>query len=86
MDRTDLYWQRRLGEVERRLEKVEAQLAALQQNPMNIGDYYTIEQMAKALGIHRVTVSKKIKSGLINAQKVGKTWRIPKEELTKIFD
>lgn len=86
MDRTDLYWQRRLGELERRLERVEAELAALQANPMNDGDYYTIDQMAKALGVHRLTVSRRIKSGLIKANKVGKTWRIPKEELKQIFD
>jgi len=85
MDRTDLYWQRRLGEMERRIEKLEAQLAAHRANPMNNGDYYTIKEFAEALGVSRLTVSRRIKTGVINAVKVGKTWRIPKDELDGIF-
>jgi len=83
---SDLYTLRRLGELERRIEKLEAKISAFQRNPLNDGDYYTIDQMAAALGVHRLTVSRRIKAGIIDAQKVGKTWRIPKDELEKIFD
>lgn len=86
MDKSDLYWQRRLVEVERRIEKLEAELLAQQQNPMNVGDYYTVDQMAVALSVCPLTIRRRIKQGLINAVKVGKTWRIPRSELKEIFE
>lgn len=86
MDRTDLYWQRRLGELERRVEKLEAELSANKINPDNRSECYSIDEFAAALGVHRLTISRRIKSGVINAVKVGKTWRIPKSELEKIFE
>ena len=86
MDRTDLYWQRRLGELERRLEKVEAQLAALRVSPTNASDFYSINEFAACLGVCRETVSRMIRNGIVDAVKVGKTWRIPKSEINKIFE
>lgn len=86
MDRTDLYWQRRLGELERRIEKLEAELSATKVNPANRSEFYSIDEFAAALGVHRLTISRRIKNGVINAVKVGKTWRIPKSELEKIFE
>ena len=85
MDRTDLYWQRRLGEMERRIERIEAELLANRANPMNTGDYYTVPQLASALNVCELTIRRKIRSGTITAVKVGKTWRIPKTELDEIF-
>lgn len=86
MDKTDLYWQRRLGEMERRIEKLEAQVNAYQQNPLNIGEYYTVPQFAVAMHVSELTIRRRIQSGVISAVKVGKTWRIPKSELTQIFE
>jgi len=85
MDKTDLYWQRQLGELERRVEKLEAEAEARRANPTNDSDYYTINEFAKALGVSRLTVSRRIRSGIIEAVKIGKTWRIPRTELGKIF-
>ena len=44
-DKTWLYWQRRLVEAERRIEKLEAQQNAFMVE--NVGDYLTVDQMAK---------------------------------------
>ena len=82
----DLYWQRRLGEMERRIEKAEARLSALEKNPTNNSDYYTIKEFAAALGVSRLTITRRIADGKIDAEKVGRTWRIPKTELHQIFD
>ena len=86
MDKTDLYWQRRLNELERRVEKLEAQVAAQRVNPTNHSDFYSVNEFAEALGVNRLTVSRRIWNGTINAVKVGKTWRIPKSELNQIFE
>jgi excisionase family DNA binding protein len=42
--------------------------------------------MAKALNVSPLTVRRKIQSGQITAQKIGKYWKIPKTELDQIFD
>lgn len=86
MTGSDLYWQRRLGELERRIEKLEAETAAIKRAPTNNSDYYSVEEMATALGVNRVTVVRKIQDGTIQAYKVGRRWKIPKSELEKIFE
>ena len=86
MDKNDLYWQRRILQIERRVEKLEAEISAMRVNPANHADYYTINEFANALGVNRVTVSRRIDKGIINAVKIGKTWRIPKSELDQIFE
>ena len=86
MDKTDLYWQRRMGEMERRVEKLEAQLAALRVSPTNNSDFYSIKEFAASMGVCRLTVSRMIQKGVIDAVKVGTTWRIPKSELAKVFE
>lgn len=83
MDKTDLYWQRRLGEIERRVERLEAEIRAV---PLNAGDFYTVDQFAKALCVRPITIRRRIKQGMIDAVKVGKTWRIPRSELKEIFE
>lgn len=85
-DKQMLYWQRRLVEAERRIEKLEAELNAFRVNPMNLGDYLTVDQMASALDVCPLTIRRRIKQGAIKAQKVGKTWRIPRNELNEIFE
>jgi len=86
MDKQDLYWQRRLVELERKVELLDAEVNAFRQNPMNVGDYYTVDQMASALDVCPLTIRRRIKQGAINAVKVGKTWRIPRNELKEIFE
>ena len=86
MDRTDLYWQSRLLELERRIEKLEAESRARSVNPSNDSDCYTIAEMAQALGVSRLTISRRIQSGVITAVKVGRNWKIPKSELKRIFE
>lgn len=83
-EKTWLYWQRRLVEAERRIEKLEAQQNAYMVE--NVGDYLTVDQMARALDVKPITIRRRIKSGAIRAQKIGKTWRIPRNELTEIFE
>ena len=86
MDRSDLYWQSRLRELERRIEKLEAESRARQANPNNDSDCYTINEFAKALGVSRLTISRRIQTGVINAVKIGRNWKIPKTELNKIYE
>lgn len=42
--------------------------------------YFSAPEIAKLLGVSRVAVFKKIKSGLIKAEKVGRNYVIPREE------
>ena len=86
MDKADLYWQSRLRELERRIEKLEAENRARNANPTNDSDCYTINEFAKALGVSRLTISRRIQTGVISAVKVGRNWKIPKNELEKIFE
>ena len=82
----DLYWQHRLGQVERRVEKLEADLRALKIDPTNNGDFFTIKQACAYLQCSRLTISRRIDKGVIKAYKVGRTWRIPKTELAEAFE
>jgi excisionase family DNA binding protein len=47
--------------------------------------YLTTSQLAKILGISRVAVHKKIKSGEIKAKKIGNIYIIPKSYISEIF-
>ena len=85
-ERAEMYWQRRLVELERRLEKVEAQLEAYKVNPTNDGETYTVKEFAKAMGVCDLTIRRKLDSGEIAGTKVGRSWRIPKTELNRIFE
>ena len=72
--------------MERRIEKLEAENLARRANPTNNSDYYTIKEIAAALGVSRLTVTRRIADGKIKAEKVGRTVRIPKTELDQIFE
>jgi len=48
---------------------------------MNRKDYFTTQELAKLLGISRIAVFKKIKSGELKAVLVGKSYLIPKNSL-----
>jgi excisionase family DNA binding protein len=43
--------------------------------------YLTIPQAAKILGISRIAVYKKVKSGQIKAQKIGRNYAIPRQAI-----
>ncbi len=48
-------------------------------------EYISIPQLAKLLGLSRIAVYKKVKSGVISAIKIGKTFAIPKKHLLEIL-
>ena len=47
--------------------------------------YFSTAELAKFLGVSRIAVFKKIKSGQIKAEKIGRNYIIPKEELASIL-
>ncbi len=47
--------------------------------------YYSAPEVAKLLGISRVAIFKKIRSGQINAEKIGRNYIIPREEYEAIL-
>jgi len=46
--------------------------------------YYTTNELAKILGVSRVTIFKRIKRGEIKAEKIGRNFAIPKNEIDGI--
>jgi len=42
--------------------------------------FFSVTELAKTLGVSRVAIGKKIRNGTIRAEKVGRTYVIPKEE------
>lgn len=49
----------------------------------SIEPYYTVTEATKILKVCRVTIYNLIKSGAISAQRAGKQYRIPPDELKK---
>lgn len=49
-------------------------------------DFYSTNEVAKIVGLSRQAIFKKIKAGKIKANKVGKSFIIPRTELPKILD
>ncbi len=52
---------------------------------IELDNYLTTSQLAEILGISRVAVHKKIKSGEIKAKKIGNIYIIPKSYISEIF-
>jgi excisionase family DNA binding protein len=48
-------------------------------------NYYSAPEIAKLLGVSRVAIFKKIRSGQIRAEKIGRNYIIPKEEYAAIL-
>lgn len=48
-------------------------------------EYISIPELAKILGISRIAVFKKVKSGLIKAIKVGRNYAISRKTLDKVL-
>lgn len=51
---------------------------------MKLKDFYTTKELAKILGISRVAVFKKIKTGVIKAQKMGRNFVVFKEDIGEL--
>ena len=49
-------------------------------------EFYSTNEVAKIVGLSRQAIFKKIKSGKIKANKIGKSFIIPRTELPKILD
>ena len=47
--------------------------------------YYSAPEIATLLGVSRTAIFKKIKSGQIHAEKIGRNYIIPKEEYAAIL-
>jgi len=43
--------------------------------------YYSTDEAAEVLGVHRNTIKNRIKEGELQAFKIGRQWRIPREAL-----
>lgn len=52
---------------------------------MDKKEYLTIPQLAELLGISRIAVYKKVKSGQIKAVRIGRTYAISKKVLSNIL-
>jgi excisionase family DNA binding protein len=48
-------------------------------------EYFSTADLAKLLGVSRVAIFKKIKSGKIKAEKVGKSYVIPRKEFEVVL-
>lgn len=49
-------------------------------------EFFTIPEVAKLLGLSRITVYKKVKAGEIKADLVGKTYMIRDRELSQVLN
>jgi excisionase family DNA binding protein len=51
---------------------------------MNNKDFLTVAELARILGISRVAIFKKIKKGVIKAQKIGRNFAIRRKDIGDI--
>ena len=51
---------------------------------MEKNEYFTIPQLAKILGVSRISVYKKVKKGQIKAVKIGRNFAIPHRQIAGI--
>lgn len=52
---------------------------------MEKSGYLTIPQLAKILGVSRIAVYRKVRSGQIRATKIGRTYAIPQKQVSAIL-
>lgn len=50
------------------------------QDPAN-GNYYTVDEAAAMLGVHRRTVQARLRDGTLSGKKLSGAWRIYKDSL-----
>ena len=49
-------------------------------------EFYLVEELAERLRVSKMTIYRYIKSGKVNAHKIGKEFRIGKEEFNKFLN
>lgn len=47
---------------------------------------YTVDEVAKMLGVHTRTIRRYIEKGQLRGERVGGSWRIPEEAVMEMFD
>jgi excisionase family DNA binding protein len=52
---------------------------------MKKGEYLTIPQLAKILGVSRIAIYRKVKKGQIKAVKIGRNFAIPQKQIASIL-
>lgn len=52
---------------------------------MKKGEYLTIPQFAKILGVSRIAIYRKVKKGQIKAVKIGRNFAIPQKQIADIL-
>ena len=52
----------------------------IKQEPQN-GNYYTVNEAAELLGIHRRTVQARLRDGTLKGKKLSGVWRIYKDSI-----
>jgi len=55
-------------------------------NSISANDFYTAEELAKALRVNIMTIYRYVKAGKIKAYKIGKDFRIDKQEFSKFLN
>ena len=48
---------------------------------MTFGNFYTVDEIAKALKVHRRTILRLLVDGKLKASKVGTQWRISQQQV-----
>lgn len=48
-------------------------------------NYYTVKELADIMGLSRITIFNRVKSGKIKAEKIGRNYIIYKKDLEKIL-
>lgn len=49
-------------------------------------DFFTTTELAKIMGVNRITIFRKIKAGKIKAERIGRNFVIDKKELGKVLE
>ena len=82
-DKSEAFWRKKITELEMRIEALEKELALSQRADINNNEFYTIDEYAKIMKLCSATVYQRVHDGLLTAVKVGKCWRIPKNQIYK---
>ena len=86
MESPEMYWQRRVTQLEARVERLEAEMSANRVTVQNRSEFFSVKEFAAAMNVCEMTIQRKVKKGEIKAVKIGKAWRIPRSELDNIFN
>lgn len=79
------YKKRKRDEKIQQVAPVSMQRLEFQQEQLNDKDFLSIDETCKLLGTSRMTIYRQIKSGNINAGKIGRRTIIKRTEIDKFF-